>query len=172
MEALSPSFFEDIGQVLGEFLVNAACRVSERASDASGNENLTIELSLENFPPDSETHEKLGEYLATIKKHRRRVLPARNKLGAHADREVIRKGQPLGAAKWEEWEEFWSALESFVRLLNEKTTGQPIEIDAAGVQGDAESLLKAIKQSRKFETLLESRDAAVQKACHELIAKD
>ncbi len=99
MEALSPSFFEDVGQVLGEFLVNAACRISERALDSMGNENLTLELFLENFPEDSDTHKKLSEYLAIIKRHRRRILPARNKLGAHADREVIRKGKPLGAAK-------------------------------------------------------------------------
>jgi hypothetical protein len=30
-----------------------------------------------------------------------------------------------------------------VRIINEKATGKPFEIDAAGVFGDAEMLLKA-----------------------------
>jgi hypothetical protein len=34
MEAVAPVFFEDVGQVLSEFLVNCACRVTERAADS------------------------------------------------------------------------------------------------------------------------------------------
>jgi hypothetical protein len=86
-------------------------------------------------------------------------------LGAHADRDVIRKGQLLGKASFEDWDEFWSALRDFVRILNEKTTGKPFEIDAGGVFGDAEMLLKALGQSRHFETLLNGSDKAVADAC-------
>ena len=79
---------------------------------------------------------------------RAKIIPARNKLGAHADRDVIRKGEPLGAASWQEWDDFWSALQDFVRILNEQMTGSPYEIDAGGVLGDAESLLNALRQSQ------------------------
>jgi hypothetical protein len=93
---------------------------------------------------------------------RGKVLPARNKLGAHADRAVILKGEPLGAASWKEWEEFWAALANFIRILNEKKNGKPFEIDAGGVQGDAEMLLKALHNSRHFETLLDESDSAFE----------
>src|SRR5262249_38621072 len=153
MEAVAPTFFEDIGEVLSEFLVNCACRITERATDAQGNENLSVELFVESFPAGSDTHKQLSDLYDVMKKHRRIILPARNKLGAHADRDVIRKGKPLGAASWKEWDGFWSALERFVRVLNEKTTGNPFDINAAGVLGDAEFLLKALNESHNFEAL-------------------
>jgi AbiU2 len=119
--------------------VNCACRATERAVDALGNENLTVELFLHGFPTDSDTYKQLKDLCQRMKKHRQKLLPARNKLGAHADRDVIRKGTPLGAASWKEWDEFWSALEEFVSILNKATTGEPFDIKAAGVTGDAES---------------------------------
>jgi hypothetical protein len=172
MEAVAPLFFEDVGQVLSEFIVNCACRVTERAVDAQGNENLTVELFLQGFPTDSDTYKKLNELYERMKRHRRTILPARNKLGAHADREIIRKGKPLGAASWKEWDDFWFGLEQFVSILNQSTTGEPFDIKAAGVTGDAESLLKALKGSQHFDALLNSENAEVQKACQQLATSD
>jgi AbiU2 len=165
MEAVAPLFFEDMGKVLSEFLVTAACRITDRAIDGRGNENLTVELFVNSFPPESETHKQLDELHRRMQKLRVKILPARNKLGAHADRAVILKGEPLGAASWKEWEDFWSALQDFVRILNEKTIGKPFELDAGGVLGDAEALLKALRQSQHFETLLKGDDPVVKKAC-------
>ena len=71
-------------------------------------------------------------------------------------------------ASFEEWEDFWSALREFVRTINEKTTAKPFEVDAAGVLGDAELLIKALSQSRHFETLLNGSDKAVSDACLKL----
>jgi hypothetical protein len=93
-------------------------------------------------------------------------LAARNKAGARADRAAIFKGEPLAAATWKEWDEFWIALADFV--LNEKTTGKPFEINAAGVFGDAELLIKALGQSKHFETLLNGNDPFVTDACLKL----
>jgi hypothetical protein len=50
-------------------------------------------------------------------------------------------------------------------MLNEKMIGKAFEIDAGGVLGDAESLLKALRQSQHFETLLEGEDQVVVDAC-------
>lgn len=97
-------------------------------------------------------------------KLRDKIKPARNKLIARADHNAIRKGVPLGYATWPEWDEFWSALTTFVRVLNEEVLETPFEIDIAGVPGDAETLLKALRQSGHFETLLASRVKAVQQA--------
>jgi hypothetical protein len=85
--------------------------------------------------------------------------------GGSAD---ISKGKPIGAATWEEWDDFWYALRDFVCILNEETTGQPFEIDAAGVVGDAEMLLKALKQSQHFDQLFKSNDPTIVKACIDL----
>jgi hypothetical protein len=99
---------------------------------------------------------------------RTEILPARHKLGAHADREVIRKGETLLGGTWEDWADFWSALAEFISVLNEQTFGGPFEINAGGVLGDAEMLLKSLEQSQHFEALLKSDNAVVRNACLEL----
>jgi hypothetical protein len=167
MEGIAPSFFLDMGQVLAEYAVLAACRVTDPASDGR-NENFTVETFVNSFPPNSTTAKHLDELAQQMAKLRQKILPARNKLVAHADREAIRQGKPLGQASWQEWDEFWVSLSKFIRILNEKAIGTPYEIDIAGVPGDAEMLLKSFRQSQHFETLLRGGDQAVQKACLKL----
>lgn len=164
MEGISPSFFLDIGQVLAEYVILAACRITDPANSGSKNENFTIEYFLESFPPHSPTFQQLEKLKQTMDKLRAKILPARNKLIAHADRDAIRKNVPLGYATWPEWDEFWAALKDFVRILNEKALGTPYEIDIAGVPGDAEMLLKSLRQSGHFEKLVASENKAVQEA--------
>ena len=156
MEAVAPLFFEDMSKVLSEFLVIAACRITDPASDRRGNQNFTLELLTNSFPRDSEAFNKFNALCQRMMKLRTKILPARNKLGAHVDRAVILKGEPLGAASWKEWDDFWSALQDFVRVVNENTTGNPFEIGASGVLGDAETLIKALFNSQHFEALLKS----------------
>jgi hypothetical protein len=105
-------------------------------------------------------------------KLRSKIEDARNKLVAHADRATILQGKSLGAATWKEWDDFWSALRDFVRILNEKKKGIPFEIDASGVFGDAEMLLKALKQSQYFEALLRDGDGVIKDACIKLATQN
>jgi HEPN superfamily AbiU2-like protein len=165
MEAISPSFFLDIGQVLAEYAVLSACRIADPANEGDKNENFTLEFFVNCFPPNSATFQQLDQLHQAMSKHRKKIKPARDKLVAHADRTAIRNGQPLGMATWQEWNEFWTALKDFVRLLNEKVLGTPFEIDVAGVSGDAEMLLKSLRQSHHFEKLLRSDNRTVQDAC-------
>jgi hypothetical protein len=157
----------DLGQVLAEYVVLAACRVTDRANDGK-NENFTVKMFVNSFPANSQTFKQLDELRLQIDQLRKKILPARNKLVAHADSQAIRQGKPLGEASWEEWDAFWSALQTFIRLLNEKTIGTPYEIDVAGIPGDADMLLKSLQQSQYFETLLKGGDQAVKSACLKL----
>jgi AbiU2 len=172
MEAIAPSIFEDLAQVLREYLIIAACRVTDAANDGRKNENFTVEMFVNSFAADPVTFKQLNELHQRMQKLRHKILPARNKLAAHADRDAIRAGKPLGQASFEEWDDFWSALQSFVRILNRKIIGKPLEIDAGGVLGDAESMLKALTQSQHFETLLNGDDPAVAHACLKLALPD
>ncbi len=165
MNAIAPLFFKDFAQILSEYLVIAACRITDAAVDVRKNENFTIELFVNDFVSDPDTYKQLDDLHQRMKKLRKKILPARHKLAAHADRETIRSGKPLGTASWQEWDDFWSALATFVRLLNEKKKGKPFEINAGGVRGDAEMLLKALSQSRHFLTLLNGDNPTVRDAC-------
>jgi len=164
MESIAPSFFDDMGQVLPEYVVLAACRVTDPAKDGK-NENLTIETFVNSFGAGSQTARQLDELRQQMLAHRKKIEPARHKLIAHADREVIRQGKPLGQASWQEWNAFWVALRKFVTVLNENVLGTPYDIEIAEVSGDAEMLLKSLQQSRCFETLLREGEKAVKDAC-------
>jgi hypothetical protein len=52
MEQISPSFFLDTGQVLSEYVVLAACRITDPAKTGK-RENLTLETFVDSFSPDS-----------------------------------------------------------------------------------------------------------------------
>jgi hypothetical protein len=164
MVSIAPSFFDDLGQVLAEYVVLAACRVTDPAKDGK-KENLTLETFVNSFGADSETGKQLDGLLQQMMVHRKTIELARNKLVAHADREVIRQGKPLGQASWQDWDKFWAALRRFILVLNESAIGSPYDIEVAGVPGDAAMLLKSLEQSKYFETLLRDGEKAVKDAC-------
>jgi AbiU2 len=129
MQAIAPLVFEDLAQVFGDYVVIAACRVTDDADAGKGRENFTVELFVKNFASDTEAFKKLNAIHQRMKPFRSKILPARNKLAAHADRAAV-SGASLGTASWEEWQQFWSDLADFVRALNEEINKRPFEIDA------------------------------------------
>lgn len=151
--------------MLAEYAVLSACRITDPANSGSKNENFTTEFFVTSFSTTSPTYQKLEQLQQTMNAHRAKIKPARDELVAHADREAIRKGQPLGMATWQEWDSFWSVLKSFVNILNEKALGTPFEIDVAGTLGDADALLKSLGQSGYSETLLNAGSQHEQDAC-------
>jgi hypothetical protein len=164
LEEVAPLFFEDLAQVFTEYAVLSVCRITDPAKDPRGNDNFTVELFVNNFAAGTEQFKKLDAIYQRMKPFRTKIVTARNKLAAHADRAAV-SGPALGTASWEEWDKFWTDLADFVRTLNEITTGKPFEIDAGGVQGDGDMLFKALRQSQHFETLLNGNDTAVTEAC-------
>jgi hypothetical protein len=169
MEAISPLFFQDVGKVLCFYMVIAACRVTDPADAGRGRQNFSVELFTNSFQSDSGMFTKLDKLRRRMDKLRKEIQPARHKLGAHADRDVIRKGGRLPGGSWEQWDDFWSALAEFVCILNEHTFGEPFQIDVAGLVGDAETLLKFLKQGQYFATLLDGNDPKVRDACLKLV---
>ena len=167
-EKVAPSVYADLGQVLAEYMTLAASRITDPAVDGRKNVNFTVEMFVNAFASDPETYKQLDALHQRMLRLRKKVEPARHKLVAHADREAVRSGKPLGGGSWEEWDDFWSALADFVRIINKKKTGNPFEIDAGGVMGDAESLIKAVEQGKHFTTLMGSDNPAVREACLKL----
>lgn len=102
MGAISPLFFEDIGKMLSLDIAIAACRVTDPADAGRGRQNFTVELFTNSSPIEREMFKKLDELHRRMDKLRQVILPARNKLGAHADRDVIRKGGVLPGGSWDQ----------------------------------------------------------------------
>jgi hypothetical protein len=81
---------------------------------------------MQSLPRDGETFKQLDALRQRMMKLRAKIPLARSKLGAHADRAVIPKGEPLGAASWTEWDDFWSALSEFRPRSQRKHNGQAV----------------------------------------------
>ncbi|QPF91472.1 hypothetical protein [Bradyrhizobium commune] len=97
MTTVAPHFFEDLASVFAEFAVLAVCRVTDPWIDGR-NENFVVELFAKAFARIEPLNKQLSDLQDSMAKHRTRLEPARHKLTAHADRETINAGKPLGAA--------------------------------------------------------------------------
>jgi hypothetical protein len=115
MRSVAPIFFDNLAQVFTEFLILAACRVTDPWKDR-GRENFVVELFTNAFERYEPLHRQLSDLQSSMAKHRSRIERARHKLTAHGDRETIKAGEPLGAASWAEWDQFWKDLGEFVSL--------------------------------------------------------
>jgi AbiU2 len=142
MEAVAPRFFEDLAQVFNEFAISSACRVTDPWIDKFGNRNLTVGFFTNILGRFESLHAQLVVLQASMEEHRDRIERARNKLTAHADLDTIMSGEPIGAATWTQWQQFWKDLGEFVSLVHQNVEGSPFDIQAAMVRGDAEMVLK------------------------------
>jgi hypothetical protein len=145
MKSVAPHFFENLDQIHAEFVISAACRVTDPWKDDFGNENFVVGLFTNAFVGIDPLHRLLTELQTRMETHRSRILKARHKLTAHSDRETIKAGKPLAAATWPEWDQFWRDLGTFVSLVHEHVLGSPFEIQMAIVRGEAEMVLKKMQ---------------------------
>ena len=102
-----------------------ACRVTDPWTGRRGSENFVVELFTNAFVRVVPLHRELTQLQSSMDKHRSRIEKARHKLTAHADRETIKSGKPLGAATWSEWDQFWKDLGAFVSLVHEHVFDSP-----------------------------------------------
>jgi len=78
---------------------------------------------------------------------RKLVQPARDKFGAHLDRQAHANGLALGGAGFDLWTRFWLDLQAFVEILSEHFLGARMLICAAD-GSDAPLLLRAVHAGR------------------------
>jgi hypothetical protein len=96
------------------------------------------------------------------------LLPARNKLISHSDRDAIMAGLALGGAPQSEWDEFWLNLQAVVCIIYEKVFGTPFQINAVAMLSDADGLLKALKHGACFDQLMHEGPPALTQRCADL----
>jgi hypothetical protein len=171
VSSLANVFFGDLNRVLIEYMILQVCKITDPARDFRNNENHTTAflLSHYDFAAEPQKAQQLHDLPAKLQKFRNRLLPARNKLISHSDRAAILAGTSLGGVADSEWDEFWADLQDFVGIIYEKAVGTPIEINGCGGLSDADSLLKALKQSDCFEQLLHGNDSALTHKCVDLM---
>jgi hypothetical protein len=170
MSRTAPTFFGDINRVLVEYLILQVCKITDPARDFRKNDNHTIAFLLQHydFSTDPATMERLAQLEADIQAFREKLLPARNKLISHSDREAILAGHALGGVLQSEWEDFWINLQEVVHTIYEKVLGMSFWLNCVAMLSDAHGLLKALKHSACFDKLMDGSDPALTQKCADL----
>jgi AbiU2 len=149
MNATARTFFDDLNWVLNEYIILQVCKITDPAQDYRNNDNHTIAFLLQHYdfsndPPTTLT--RLEELRADLQAFREKLLPARNKLISHLDRDAILTGRPLGAASDEEWNQFWLDLQDFIYIVHRKIMGSSFYLNGVAGQSDAGDLLKVLRR--------------------------
>jgi hypothetical protein len=170
MERAATGFFGDLNRVLIEYMIQQICKITDPASDIRKNENHTVEFLLQhyNFSSEPETVEKLQNLNIKLKSFRAKLLPARHKFIAHADRAAILDGRILGAAPKGDWDQFWIDLQDLVSTIHKVIVGSPFEINSVAMLSDADGLLNALKHGVCFDQLMHDTDPVITRKCADL----
>jgi len=153
MRITAGTFFGDLNRVLNEYGILQVCKITDPAHDGNY-DNHTIAFLLEhyNFSSDPPILKQLEDLHARMEAFRKKLLPARNKLISHFDRDTILAGSPLGAATDEEWNQFWLDLQDFICIVHRKVIGSSFYFNGVAGLSDAGDLLKALRRPIRYPT--------------------
>jgi hypothetical protein len=170
MSCAAPTFFGDLNKMFVEYIILQVCKITDHAQDFRKNDNHTIAFLLQHydFSADPATAQRLAQLDKGLQAFRQKLLPARNKLISHADRDAIMAGQALGGAPQSEWNEFWLNLQDVVCIIYEKVFGTPFYINGVSMLSDADGLLKALKHGACFDQLMHEGPSALTHRCADM----
>lgn len=157
LQQTSPFFFNDLNEMLIEHLILQICKITD-PEESFGRKNLTINFLISNsdFSNAAGELQELGRLNKSIQAFREKILPARHKLISHIDRGSVLAGKSLGGTDQNSWDQFWRDLEEFTRILHRRYVDPDFDyrLNEIALLSDADSLVKAIKESTYFWTLL------------------
>jgi hypothetical protein len=154
MNRTAGTFFGDLNRVLNEYVILQVCKITDPAHANRNNDNHTIAFLLEHYDFSSQPSvlDRLDDLQARMRGFREKLLPARNKLISHLDRNAILAGSALGAASDNEWSQFWLDLQEFIYIVHQKVTGSSFHLNAVAGLSDAGDLLKALRRPIRYPT--------------------
>jgi transcriptional regulator with XRE-family HTH domain len=160
LQSVAHTFFGDLNALLIEHLILQICKITD-PEESMGRKNLTIKFLLNNSDFSSAPGEldKLKQLSDSMHGFRAKIVPARNRLIGHLDRESVLLGQPLGGADKSEWNQFWLDLQDFLYIVRKHYIDPRGHFYLNGIASlsDADSLVKALKESTYFHTILDDK---------------
>jgi hypothetical protein len=108
---------------------------------------------------------KLKQLGDGMRAFRAKLVSARNRFVGHLDRHSVHDGKALGGTDKSEWDQFWLDLQDFLHIVHKHyiDPGGHFYLNGVGYLSDADSLVKALKESTYFHTLLSDR--AITRKC-------
>ncbi|MFZ1992221.1 MAG: helix-turn-helix domain-containing protein [Alphaproteobacteria bacterium] len=158
--SIAPIFFGDLNLMLIEHMILQICKITD-PEETNGHKNLTVSFLLNNcdLPATSAELVKLKKLSDSMHGFRAKIIPARNKLIGHLDSHSVLDGKSLGEADTKLWSQFWLDLQDFLHILHKRYVDPQsvFYLNGVGQLSDADSLVKALKESTYFQTLVADR---------------
>jgi transcriptional regulator with XRE-family HTH domain len=161
LQRIAPTFFGDINGLLIEHIILKICQITD-PEESVGRKNLTIKFLMKNsdfsaVPGEYSKLKRLGDSMHAF---RTKIVPARNRLIGHLDRESVLLGQPLGDAEPIVWNQFWLDLQDFLYIMHKHyvDSNGHFYLNGVGYLSDADALVKALKESTYFHALLDDKE--------------
>lgn len=165
LQGIAHTFFCDLNHLLIDHLVLRICQITDPET-SMGRKNLTIKFILNNsdFSTTPGELDKLRRLSESMHNFRAKIVPARNRLIGHLDRDSVLIGQPLGDADTSEWNQFWLDLQDFLQIVHKRYVDPQghFYLNSIGQLSDADSLVKALKESTYFHASLADRTFATR----------
>jgi len=147
--------------LLIEHLILQICKITD-PEESAGRTNLTVKFLVNNsdFSSAPGELERLKQLSDSMHAFRAKIVPARNKLIGHIDRDSALNGEPMGAAPIDAWHQFWLDLQDFLSIVHKRYIDPEANFYMNGVAhlSDAENLVKALKESSFFRVLESDRE--------------
>ena len=161
LQSIAPIFFGDIHALFVRHLVLEICKITDLVG-TMGRTNLTVKFLIEysDFSSAPNTLDRLKRLSDSMHAFRDKIVPARNRFIAHLDRESVQLGQSLGGASQEGWLQFWLDLEDFLHIMHKHYVDPNSNFYLNGIAqlSDAEMVVKSLKESTYFQTLLDRNE--------------
>ena len=163
LQSIAHTFFGDLNQLLIEHLILQICKITD-PEESMGRKNLTVRFLLNNsdFSAAPDDLDKLIRLSDRMHNFRAKIAPARNRLIGHLDRESVLLGEPLGGADTSDWNQFWLDLQDFLQIVHKRYVDPQGHfcLNGVGALSDANSLVKALKESTYFHALFDDKTLA------------
>jgi transcriptional regulator with XRE-family HTH domain len=163
LQSIAHTFFGDLNQLLIEHLILQICKITD-PEESMGRKNLTVRFLLNNsdFSAAPDDLDKLKRLSDRMHNFRAKIAPARNRLIGHLDRESVLLGEPLGGADTSDWNQFWLDLQDFLQIVHKRYVDPQghFYLNGVGALSDADSLVKALKESTYFHALFDDKTLA------------
>jgi transcriptional regulator with XRE-family HTH domain len=170
LNSIAPTFFGDMSEMLIEHLILQICKITD-PEESLGRKNLTVTFLINNsdFSAAPGQLKRLKNLSDSMHAFRVKILPARNRLIGHLDRHSVLDGKALGGADEGAWLQFWLDLQSFLNIMHQHYIDPSghFYLNGVGYLSDADSLIKALKESTYFGTLL--HDKTVTQKCADVV---
>ncbi|PLR26842.1 hypothetical protein SGCZBJ_08760 [Caulobacter zeae] len=156
LHRVAPTFFDDLNQILIEQLILQICRLTDPAVTMKRT-NLSLDYVLGEADFGLPVQRARAQTLRdSIEAFRTKIIPARNRLIGHLDRDAVMAGVPLGGANEADWIQFWEDLDQFLNLIHTRYVDPSVtfHLNNVGMISDADSLVEALKESTYFHLAL------------------